>query len=60
MVVVDTGKVSRYGFDVYLGREAPGGNGKLIDFATDERSIWVWAFGWELIVSRRGGRPTTK
>lgn len=60
MEVVGTRKERRFGFDVYFGREAPGGTGKLIDFAKDERSVWVWAFGFELIVSRRGGRSQTE
>jgi hypothetical protein len=46
-------------WDFHFGREAPGGDGKLVDYATDEHSLWLWFFGWELIISRKVGvNPT--
>jgi hypothetical protein len=58
-VAADQRGGKRGGFEVHFGREAPGGDGKLVAYATDEHSLWVWFFGWELVVSRKVGvNPT--
>lgn len=47
--------------EVFYGREAPGETPRpLVDWATDDDSLWVWFFGRELVVSRkRAPQPTT-
>lgn len=63
MTNVSTEKRSRggtLGVDVHLGREALGGNWRAFDFAVDARTLWIWAFGYELIISLQRRNRTTQ